>query len=390
MLQFTNFGLASNVIYVNPGDSIQKAINNANSGDIIFIKIGVYREYPIIVNKSLTILGESLTGTIIDGEGEAIVIINILASNVKISNLTIQRTSSGFFPPVQVGIQMLNVENVEISDCTIRYCAKNLRLDSTRFSRILRNNIENALAGYGIHLDENSKYNEIVHNFIFSNNVGIQVEATATNNTIYHNNFINNSIDVSGPSFGANNRWHQNYPSGGNYWEKSVKIDLKSGVQQSEEGSDGICDQSYNLDQYPLMGPIHVFKAGRWADQDYYISIVSDCKILSVQFSEENTCLQFVVYSSFQKGFSRAIIPKSLLWIEEDEYWDIYLNMTIVEETNIKEDSKYTYFYITYDVGFWTINIYGKHAIPEKITLALLMLILIITSVQIGWIRKRV
>ncbi len=389
MLQFTNSALASNVIYVDPEDSIQRAINNANSGDILVIKKGVYNEYPIFVNKSLTIIGESLGETIIDGEENAILIINVLADNVKISNLTIQKTSSGP-SPVQTGIQITDVKNVEISDCIIRYCMRNLRLGGSQFSRIIRNRIEHALTnGYGIHLDENSKYNEIANNNITSNSVGIQVESTALNNTIYHNNFLNNSLDVGGPTSGANNRWHNDYPSGGNYWEKSPKADLKSGAQQSEDGSDGICDQSYRLDQYPLMGPVYVFRAGRWADQDYYISIASNSsEILGCQFNEEYAYLQIVVNSSLQKSFFlRAMIPKSLLWVEEGEHWNTYLNETLLEETNIKEDLKYTYIYLTYDSGFWIIRISGTHAISEMTSL-LLVLVLIFISVQIIWMRK--
>jgi nitrous oxidase accessory protein len=246
--RFANFVAASNIIYyVEPGDNIQMAINRANPGDILLIKRGVYKEYPIFVNKSLTIIGESREETIIDGEELADLIINIMADNVKISNLTIQNTGGGAYPPVQKGIQITAVKNVEISDCTIKNCATNLRLGGSSFSRILRNRITHALTnGYGVHLDENSEYNEITSNYISFNDVGIQVERTATNNTIYHNNFMNNSLDVGGPASGANNRWHNGYPSGGNYWDKNSGEDLKSGVQQIEDGSDGLCDKSYN------------------------------------------------------------------------------------------------------------------------------------------------
>jgi len=54
---------------VNAGQSIQEAINNATDVDTILISSGIYVEksYPIIVNKSLIIIGENLRDTIIDG-----------------------------------------------------------------------------------------------------------------------------------------------------------------------------------------------------------------------------------------------------------------------------------------------------------------------------------
>ena len=45
--------------------SIQEKIDNSNDGDIIFIKSGIYNE-KLIINKSITIIGENKNNTIID------------------------------------------------------------------------------------------------------------------------------------------------------------------------------------------------------------------------------------------------------------------------------------------------------------------------------------
>jgi hypothetical protein len=212
--------------------------------------------------------------------------------------------------------------------------------------------------------------------------VGIQVERTATNNTIYHNNFFNNSLDVGGPASGANNRWHNGYPSGGNYWDKNSGEDLKSGVQQNEDGSDGICDESYNNDKYPLMSPIHSFKAGKWGNQEYYVLISTDSEISSFQFNENSAYLQFAVNEQSQKGFSRVIIPKSLLWVEEGQPWKIYLNETLWAETNIKEDSECTFIYLKYTQGFWIVKMVGTDAVPEMyMPMSLLSILMVISAV---------
>jgi hypothetical protein len=53
--------------------------------------------------------------------------------------------------------------------------------------------------------------------------------------------------------------WDDGYPSGGNYWSDYTGVDLYSGVNQDEPGSDRIGDTpyvfDYHQDNYPLMEP---------------------------------------------------------------------------------------------------------------------------------------
>ena len=378
MFRFTNSALASTTIIVDPGEFIQDAINIAQAGDTILIKKGTYYEYPIFVNKSVTILGESKEETIIDGEGNAAntVILNVLANDVKIRNLTVQNTAGGIFPPVHIGIQITAVQEVEISDCIIKNCEKNLRLGGSQNAKILRNNITQALSpGYGIHLDEGSENNLIMDNYIANNPIGIQVETTAINNKIYHNNFVDNGIDRFG---GASNSWDNGYPSGGNYWSKHTSQDLKSGLYRNETGSDGIADSVYDFDDYPLMGPIHTFWAGNWGG-DFYVSIsTNSTEISNFQFSNATYTLQFdAVGSASQHGFSRVIIPTTLLWIGEGEQWVVKTNGTTVSP-NVREDPWFTYVYINYSHSTITIETIGTHAIPE-ITMPILITIVLVT-----------
>jgi hypothetical protein len=96
--------------------------------------------------------------------------------------------------------------------------------------------------------------------------VGIWVwSSTESNNTIYHNSFVNNGKQVSTsgsplPSPAPLNVWNDGYPSGGNYWSDYTGVDVKSGPNQDQPGSDGIGDTPYtidsnNMDHYPLMSP---------------------------------------------------------------------------------------------------------------------------------------
>lgn len=378
ILQFVNSASASTIRIVNLGGSIQEAINNAQPGDIILIKKGIYNEYPIFVNKSVTLLGESKEETIIDGGGTATVIINVLADNAKIRNLTVQNTGTYMFP-VFSGISTARVRMVEISDCIIRNCEKCIRLDHSNNTKIQRNNITLS-NGYGIHLDESSTDNLIMNNYVANNSIGIQVETTAINNKIYHNNFIGNVLDRSG---GSGNSWHNSYPSGGNYWSKHASQDIKSGVYQNETGSDGIADSEYYFDKYPLMGPVHTFWAGNWGG-DYYVSISSNStKISNFQFDNTTCHLQFdAIGTAPQYGFSRIMISNTLLWIGEGEQWIVKINGTSTSP-NVREDPWYTYVYINYSHCITTIEIIGTHAIPEISMPVLITIVLTAIGIQI-------
>jgi parallel beta-helix repeat protein len=73
--------------------TIQEAINNANSGDSIFVRNGTYHEH-LIVNKTVSIVGEDRTATMLDGNHTGTVV-KVTASNATISGFTIQNGEIG-------------------------------------------------------------------------------------------------------------------------------------------------------------------------------------------------------------------------------------------------------------------------------------------------------
>jgi len=73
--------------------SIQKAINAASQGDIVYVYSGVYYEH-VILNKSLSLLGENWASTVIDGSGYGTVI-QVSANDTKISGFTVQNGMCG-------------------------------------------------------------------------------------------------------------------------------------------------------------------------------------------------------------------------------------------------------------------------------------------------------
>ncbi|MGQ9690834.1 MAG: right-handed parallel beta-helix repeat-containing protein [Thermoproteota archaeon] len=382
---------ASTTIIVNPGDSIQVAINNATSGSTILIKNGTYMEYRIIVNKTVTIIGESKEGTIVDGEAnsDASVIFHVIANNVKISNLTVQNASREAIPLGPAGIIIANALMVEISDCIIRSSATGLRLLNSNNSRIERNTISHNTA-VGIDLQPNSTNNYIVNNDIFNNPVGILVEQNTRFNKIYHNNFVDNSKQVDG--FGMpTNTWDNGYPSGGNYWSDYTGVDFYSGTDQNVTGSDGIGDTSANNDRYPFMGKLYLFWAGEWSQTNYYVMITSNSSFgVSNFLFSNNTSPPYLKFDSegleSRYGFSRVAIPKQLLWVDNQSQWLVLVNETSVTPS-IAEDLDYTYIYLTYSHSLLTIQIYGIHAIPETTTPALIAL-MILFAIQILLTKK--
>jgi len=298
--------------------TIQKAINNASDGDVIYVRANVYYEKVVINKPNLIIIGESKEHTIIDGNGSG-PIIEITAKNVTFTGFTLRRSST-------FGAEILNYANFSfnivlqchvgvdvssrslvthnfISDCSngvsLHSCSEvivrennftrnidGVILSSGSYNYVLNNTITKSVTGghgitilsssfnnlicsnliwnnsHGIWLSGNSSCNVIANNTIAKNSI-LGIELTdAPNNMIYHNNFINNKKQVTTNTI---NTWDNGYPSGGNYWSDyknkiSNAEDNYKGEEQSIPGSDGVWDQPYiidanNTDRYPLVKP---------------------------------------------------------------------------------------------------------------------------------------
>ena len=94
--------------------TIQEAINNADNGDIIYVRSGLYYE-DIIIDKNLTLLGENKESTQIIGEGFWSVI-EVISDDVTIKNFTISAREQATLSEGN-GILIDGVDGVEISDC---------------------------------------------------------------------------------------------------------------------------------------------------------------------------------------------------------------------------------------------------------------------------------
>lgn len=279
-------------------NTIQEAVNTASSEDTIYVYNGTYFEH-IVVNKTVSLIGEDKYNTIVDG-GSTGNVINVTAKNVNINGFTIQNSGTN---SVESGIHLSSHTSGNNISCNI--LSNNLygiRLYNSSNNILTGNRVSNN--GYGIYLYSssynilncniatanaqgiwvkwashnnvlvannvsNNSYNGIwicssnnnmvARNSVSNNKIGVVVCMSSSNNMIFHNSFVDNTEQTSVRAE-LRNIWDDGYPSGGNYWSDFSDVDLHQGPHQNETGIDGIWDNPYiidenNQDNYPLVSP---------------------------------------------------------------------------------------------------------------------------------------
>jgi parallel beta-helix repeat protein len=168
-------------IVLNSRGYIQDLIDNASEGDTIFVPSGIYYEQ-IIINKSISLIGENKETTIIDGgeadKSDSRDIIDISADWVNISGFTIRNSKQGIHYEAAINL----VSNYSTISGNI--FTKNFWCADVSFSRYntFSDNIINLTDG-GIHLVF-SDYNTISNNFISSYRQGVYIYRSVKNNVI--------------------------------------------------------------------------------------------------------------------------------------------------------------------------------------------------------------
>jgi parallel beta-helix repeat protein len=163
--------------------TIQKAINAANSGDIIEVAAGTYPEY-VLVNKTVKLRGDN-RASIITGIGYPPLIVNVTVNDVEISSFTIRDgggTRSGIFlePPFGGTLRYGNITNncfnntyqaivlsysirVSITKNMFDHNYYAIRLHDSDANTIANNTIKNSMY-WGFDLYSHSDYNIISSN----------------------------------------------------------------------------------------------------------------------------------------------------------------------------------------------------------------------------------
>jgi len=240
--------------------------------------------------------------------------------------------------------------------------------------------------------------NTTVHsNTIQNNYYGISVSYLTRkgDNKIYHNNFINNTQHIwhgfpgQPPYPIPNNTWDNGYPSGGNYWSNYTGIDLHSGSDQDETGSDSIGDTPYvidenNVDYYPLMAPYSTFDVGTWNGDAYSVDIVSNSTLSDFKLDVVQKMLSFNVAGiEGNASFCRITIPNIIV---EDLWHGNYTVLLNGEPWPFRNwtDTTDTYIYMNFTHSEHEIVVILEF--PSGIIMPFLMAL---TMVAIAVLKKR-
>jgi len=320
--------------------SIQEAINNANPGNTIFVYNGTYYEH-VIINKSLSLIGQNVEITTIDGSGTGTAI-HISANNVKVQGFTVRNGETGIHLKncntiiieetriennIFDGIKMESSINTTIRRNTIEKISQNaIYLLNSSSNVIVYNNITcDSRWSYGIllyHSNNNTinhnsvkgtapegneggigllySYNNSISNNFISNNNWCGISLRYSNNTLvwgntiighkwfgvrltysYHNIiYCNNFVDNNYQASleNANATWY--FMNLGNYW---------SGYEGQDLEPDGVGDKPYeidtkNIDRFPLMGKFFEFTTLTEMEQKVKVQIVSNSTISNFRF----------------------------------------------------------------------------------------------------------
>ena len=339
------------IIHVQPGQSIQEAINNASAGYTIFVEKGVYTEN-VVVNKSIALIGEDVDLTVIDGKGTGNVI-RVNVSYVTIHGFTIRNSGtgqddSGIYVDHSIGsnISGNKILSTTSNGISLYYSSDNLIssnvISSSYYSGVALSASSNNVIEYnilfsnrdgvsfllsggnivsdnivysnynGFYLTSSSSKNVISGNNISASlNVGIYCVSDSANNTFYHNNMINNINDSKNVESNTINVW--DYDGEGNYWHDYEGQDLDG---------DGIGDTPYTIgsisqDNYPLMGPFSDFKIV-WEKETYSVTTISNSTISDFNFQiGKETGNKIISFNTSRingvTGFCRIKIPTALM-----------------------------------------------------------------------------
>jgi len=327
-------------------NAIQDAINNATSGDTIFVRMGIYYEH-VIINKSISLVGEDSGSTIVDGNRTGNVISILTANNVIIEGLMMQRSGTN---PDNYGIFVSHSSDNNISHNIITNNYNGIGFQSSGNNVVLGNIITSNYDGITLLASTNNVFsgntissnnyngvsltasinNVVLGNIITSNYDGIALYAFSINNVFSGNTISYNNLGMYFTLYSGNNIIHFNNFNnthqvgsdsinvwddieGGNYWSDYLGHDLNAdGIGENPH----VIDEN-NRDNHPLMGLFSAFNIVL-ERETYHVTTICNSTISEFRFEigkeTGNKIIRFnVTDRNGAVGFCRVTIPTELM-----------------------------------------------------------------------------
>ncbi len=266
----SGIGMAAEVI-IQPGNSIQNAVNNSNPGDMITVKPGTYTGNINVTKNNLTIRSESGNpdNTILKAGKSTADVLILRGDSIKVTGFkTTGATGSGY-----AGIALSSCSNCTIENNKVLNNSRGISLSSSTKNKISKNSATNNKE-YGIVLGVSTR-NTISGNTANNNTRGIYFGSSDDNvlsgntvqyssllgfyicpksdrNRVYNNYFNDNNITIKNGVGNAYNNTRKVAGTniiggpyiGGNFW---AKPDGTGFSQTAVDGDgDGISDSAYN------------------------------------------------------------------------------------------------------------------------------------------------
>ena len=208
--------------------TIKEALLVAKAGDVIKIKNGIYRESNLLIDKSLTILGDNQPT--IDGQNKGDIFL-IKADHVTIHGFKIINVGNDFAKS-NAAIRVHKSKNFEISFNRFEKILFAIYIEKSSIGKILNNKIygeaiSERTSGNGIHL-WNSKHISIANNFVEKTRDGIFIEFSShcevVNNISLNNVRYGLHFMFSNDNSYLNNKFSRNGAGVAVMFSKNIKM----------------------------------------------------------------------------------------------------------------------------------------------------------------------
>jgi parallel beta-helix repeat protein len=332
---------AAKTIYVpNNYTTIQEAIDNATAGDTIYVWAGTYNEN-VIVNKTVTLIGNGSANTTIDGGGtNNVVTITTDWVNLTGFKVTNSGTSTLIYP--EAGIWLDNVVNVTISNnnCSNNHNGINIMGESK--SNIIKNNLcfnnlkvgilicesdlnkidnntcnWNGYYGIRVYYGDSNKisnnscfYNDIYGIYIRYSNLNILNKNICNFNNyggILNSNSISNTIDNSICKF-------NNYPG------------IIFNSSESNILTNNICNLNYNSGIYLLSSESNIFANNTCDSNDFHGIYIkeSDFNVFTNNTCHSNKNFGIKLKEAISNIFMSNRISSIIITGNKLEHWNTH------------------------------------------------------------------